>query len=249
MESSRPDALFNDPLAAGLAGKRGLRIARTLWGVGRCHPNRPDRRVHRLRDFVRDRHGHQPRSRNGHPPVPDGSLRVPPLGRGRPSEPHRKQECSAEHRASGRVRSNGSVWTWPTTSPAGNSSTGSGPPQRERWSSRKGARCPQRGRGRWPGRRSTCSARLRVVGDRRLLGAALAAYRKHQPHPNVPVRFDPPSWETFFTQHGWRTKEIRVLGRSPNAPPTGPSLAARQGHASFHVSTASGTWAGIGRIR
>jgi methyltransferase (TIGR00027 family) len=30
MESSRSDALFHDPLAAGLAGERGLRIARTL---------------------------------------------------------------------------------------------------------------------------------------------------------------------------------------------------------------------------
>jgi methyltransferase (TIGR00027 family) len=29
MESSRSDALFHDPLAAGLAGERGLRIART----------------------------------------------------------------------------------------------------------------------------------------------------------------------------------------------------------------------------
>ena len=40
----------------------------------------------------------------------------------------------------------------------------------------------------------------------------LAAYQKHQPHPKVPVRFDPPSWETFFTEHGWRIKEIRFLG-------------------------------------
>jgi hypothetical protein len=40
----------------------------------------------------------------------------------------------------------------------------------------------------------------------------LAAYQRHQPHPNVPVRFDPPSWETFFTEHGWRIREIRFLG-------------------------------------
>jgi O-methyltransferase involved in polyketide biosynthesis len=40
----------------------------------------------------------------------------------------------------------------------------------------------------------------------------LAAYQKHQPHPNVLVRFDPPSWEAFFTEHGWRIKEIRFLG-------------------------------------
>jgi hypothetical protein len=40
----------------------------------------------------------------------------------------------------------------------------------------------------------------------------LAAYQKHQPHPKVPVRFDPPSWEMFFTEHGWHVKEIRFLG-------------------------------------
>jgi methyltransferase (TIGR00027 family) len=40
----------------------------------------------------------------------------------------------------------------------------------------------------------------------------LAAYQKHQPHPNVPVRFDPPSWEAFFTERGWRIKDIRFLG-------------------------------------
>jgi O-methyltransferase involved in polyketide biosynthesis len=40
----------------------------------------------------------------------------------------------------------------------------------------------------------------------------LAAYQKHQPHRNVPVRFDPPGWETFFTERGWRIKEIRFLG-------------------------------------
>lgn len=40
----------------------------------------------------------------------------------------------------------------------------------------------------------------------------LAAYKKHQPHRNVPVRFDPPSWEAFMTAHRWRIREIRFLG-------------------------------------
>jgi methyltransferase (TIGR00027 family) len=40
----------------------------------------------------------------------------------------------------------------------------------------------------------------------------LAAYQKHQPHPNVPVRFDPPSWEAFFADRGWHINEIRFLG-------------------------------------
>ena len=40
----------------------------------------------------------------------------------------------------------------------------------------------------------------------------LADYQKHQPHPKVPVRFDPLSWEAFFIEHGWNIKEIRFLG-------------------------------------
>lgn len=40
----------------------------------------------------------------------------------------------------------------------------------------------------------------------------LADYRKHPPHRNVPVRFDPPSWEAFITAHRWRIGEIRFLG-------------------------------------
>ena len=69
----------------------------------------------------------------------------------------------------------------------------------------------------------------------------LAAYQKHQPHPEVPVRFDPPSWETFFTEHGWNIKEIRFLGEeSERLHRPSPALATRQGHASVHVSTASG---------
>ena len=40
----------------------------------------------------------------------------------------------------------------------------------------------------------------------------IAAYQKHQPHPEVQVRFDPPSWEAFFTEHRWSIKEIRFLG-------------------------------------
>jgi len=40
----------------------------------------------------------------------------------------------------------------------------------------------------------------------------IADYQRHPPHPNVPVRFDPPSWESFFTEHGWRVRELRFLG-------------------------------------
>jgi methyltransferase (TIGR00027 family) len=40
----------------------------------------------------------------------------------------------------------------------------------------------------------------------------LADYQKHQPYQNVPVRFDPPSWEAFMRDHQWRVEEIRFLG-------------------------------------
>ena len=40
----------------------------------------------------------------------------------------------------------------------------------------------------------------------------LRYYQKHQPLQRVPVRFDPVSCEAFFTQHGWRVREIRYLG-------------------------------------
>jgi len=40
----------------------------------------------------------------------------------------------------------------------------------------------------------------------------LRYYHKHQPLHRVPVRFDPVSCEAFFTDHGWRVREIRYLG-------------------------------------
>jgi len=40
----------------------------------------------------------------------------------------------------------------------------------------------------------------------------LRYYQKHQPLHRVPVRFDPVSCEAFFAQHGWRVGKIRYLG-------------------------------------
>jgi methyltransferase (TIGR00027 family) len=40
----------------------------------------------------------------------------------------------------------------------------------------------------------------------------MKAYSKHPPMPTVPVRFDPADWERFFIEHGWRVTEIRYLG-------------------------------------
>ena len=69
----------------------------------------------------------------------------------------------------------------------------------------------------------------------------VADYQKHQPYQNFSVRFDPPSWEAFMTDHRWRIAEDRVLGRGVRAAsPSGAAFAARQGHASVHFSPASG---------
>jgi O-methyltransferase involved in polyketide biosynthesis len=40
----------------------------------------------------------------------------------------------------------------------------------------------------------------------------LRYYQKHQPLHRIPVRFDPVSCEAFFTDYGWRIREIRYLG-------------------------------------
>jgi methyltransferase (TIGR00027 family) len=37
-------------------------------------------------------------------------------------------------------------------------------------------------------------------------------YQRHQPLPSVPVRFDVTDWEGFFAKRGWRVREIRYLG-------------------------------------
>jgi hypothetical protein len=84
MESSRLDALFHDPLAAGLAGERGLRIARTrpdgAWVVAI--------RTGLIDAFIRSAisSGIDTVINLGagmaHPSVPNGSSPVPPLGRG-----------------------------------------------------------------------------------------------------------------------------------------------------------------------
>jgi hypothetical protein len=37
-------------------------------------------------------------------------------------------------------------------------------------------------------------------------------HQKHQPNQDVPAHSDPVSCEVFFTQHGWRVREIRYLG-------------------------------------
>ena len=40
----------------------------------------------------------------------------------------------------------------------------------------------------------------------------LRSYQKQQPLPEAPVRFDRTDWEEFIKEHGWRIAEIRYLG-------------------------------------
>ena len=40
----------------------------------------------------------------------------------------------------------------------------------------------------------------------------LRSYRKHQPFRGAPVRFDPGDWEAFFIRRGWMVRQIRYMG-------------------------------------
>jgi hypothetical protein len=132
-----------------------------------------------------------------------------------------RSTCRASSRASRptcatkcrRVRSSGSVSIWPTATPAGNSSTGSGRPPRGPSSSTEGvigALSVDEAGGLADDLRAQPGCESWVIDY--FSPRLLAAYQKHQPYRHVPVRFDPPSWEALFTDHGWRIREIRYLG-------------------------------------
>jgi len=214
MESSRSDALFHDPLAAGLAGERGLRIATTrpdgAWVVAI--------RTVLIDAFVRSA-------------ISSGIDTVINLGAGMDTRPYRMDLPPSLH------------WVevdHPSLIESKDAQLSAEVPACS--IERVGLDLADRdARRELFDRIWTTSARAMVLtegvlGDfsvdeaggladdlraqpgcewwvidyfsRRLL----AAYQKHQPHPNVPVRFDPPSWEAFFTERGWRIKDIRFLG-------------------------------------
>jgi hypothetical protein len=50
------------------------------------------------------------------------------------------------------------------------------------------------------------------VGDRLLLTAIAQGLSEAPAASQGSGPLDSPSWETFFTEHGWRIKEIRFLG-------------------------------------
>lgn len=214
MESSRSDALFHDPLAAGLAGERGLRIARTrpegAWVVA-------------IRTVLIDAFLQSA--------ISSGIDTVINLGAGLDTRPYRMHLPSSLH------------WVevdYPDLIQGKTASLSSEVPACS--IERIGVDLAEGdARRRLFDRIWTTSERAMVLTEG-VLGALsvdeagdladelhsqpgceswvldyfsprlLADYQKHQPYRNVPVRFDPPSWEGFFTEHGWRIREIRFLG-------------------------------------
>ena len=214
MESARPDALFHDPLAAGLAGERGLRMARTqpegAWVVAI--------RTGLIDAFLRSA-------------ISSGIDTVINLGAGLDTRPYRMDLPSSLH------------WVevdYPGLIQGKTAQLSAEVPVCSL--ERIGLDLTEGDARRRLFDRIWTTAQRAMVLTEGVLGALsvdeagdladelhaqpgceswvldylsprlLADYQKHQPHRNVPVRFDPPSWEGFFTEHGWRIKEMRFLG-------------------------------------
>ena len=214
MESSRSDALFHDPLAADLAGERGLRIARTrpdgAWVVAI--------RTVLIDGFIRSA-------------ISSGIDTVINLGAGLDTRPYRMDLPSTLR------------WVevdYPSLIEGKGARLSAEVPACSL--ERVGLDLADRDARRelldqvWTTAPRAMVLMEGVLGDLSVEEAGgladdlrvqpgcaswvidyfsprlLAAYQKHQPHPNVPVRFDPPSWEAFFADRGWRVSEIRFLG-------------------------------------
>jgi methyltransferase (TIGR00027 family) len=214
MESSRPDALFHDSLAAGLAGERGLRIARTLpegaWVVAI--------RTVLIDAFIGSA-------------ISSGIDTVINLGAGMDTRPYRMDLPASLH------------WVevdHPSLIESKDAQLSTEVPACA--IERIGLDLADHAARREVFDRIWATSTRAMVLTEGVLGALsvdeaggladdlharpgcdswvidyfsprlLAAYQKHQPYRNVPVRFDPPGWETFFTERGWRVKEIRFLG-------------------------------------
>jgi methyltransferase (TIGR00027 family) len=214
MESARPDALFHDPLAAGLAGERGLRIARTrpdgAWAVA-------------IRTVVIDALVQSA--------ISSGIDMVVNLGAGLDTRPYRMHlpaslhwvevdhpsliegktahlsgevpVCSVERigldltEGDARRRLFDRIWTTSkramvlTEGVLGGFSVDEAGSLADDLHSQPG-----------------CEVWVIDYLSPRLI----ADYQKHQPYRHVSVRFDPPSWETFMREHQWRIGEIQFLG-------------------------------------
>jgi len=214
MESARTDALFHDPLAASLAGERGLRIARTrpagAWVVA-------------IRTVVIDALVQSA--------VSSGIDTVINLGAGLDTRPYRMDLPSSLHwievdhpsLIEGKTAHLSGEVAACSVERIGLDLTEDDARRRlfERiWATSKRAMVLTEGvlgglsvdeAGSLADdlhRQSGCEAWVIDYFSPRLL----ADYQKHQPYRNVRVRFDPPSWEAFMTRHQWRVSEIRFLG-------------------------------------
>ena len=214
MESSRPDALFRDPLAARLAGERGLRIAQTLpdgaWVVA-------------IRTVVIDAFLRSA--------ISSGTDTILNIGAGLDTRPYRMDlppsvrwfevdHPSVIERKAALLRDETHVCPV----------------------ERLGINLAERGARRELFERIAatsvramaltegvvgylsvdeagaladdlcalppCDLWLTEYFSRRLL----RSYQKHQPLREVPVRFDPANWNEFFSERGWRVREVRYLG-------------------------------------
>jgi methyltransferase (TIGR00027 family) len=214
METERPDAMFHDPLAARLAGERGLRIARTLpdgaWVVAMRTPM--------IDGFLSSA-------------IASGIDTVLDLAAGLDARPYRmnlppslrwvevdlpivldrKIDLLRDETAACRVERFGLDLT-------------------DREARRELIDTIDAGSSRsiavtegFIGYLSTDDVGSLAEDLRRLRSCELLvtecfsarllrAYRRHQPLRSAPVLFDPDDWEAFFWEHGWRVGEIRYLG-------------------------------------
>jgi methyltransferase (TIGR00027 family) len=214
LESSRTDALFNDPLAARLAGKHGLRVAQTLpkgtWVVAM--------RTILIDSFLLSA-------------ISSGIRTIINIGAGFDTRPYRMQLPSSlrwfEIDEPGIIERK--IQQLRGEAPACSV---------ERFGLDPADRIGRRellGRiGRAPTR--TMALTEGVIGyltvddaggladDLHELASVerwltdywsprlLRAYQRHQPLAGAPIRFDPTSCEAFFTERGWTIAEIRYLG-------------------------------------
>lgn len=214
MESSRSDALFQDPLAAGLAGERGLRIARTLpdgaWVLAIRTPL--------IDAFLRSA-------------ISSGTDTIINLGAGLDTRPYRMGLPSSLRWVEVDFPSliEGKAAQLQTEAPTC-SVERVGLDLRERDARREvfaricataskamavtegvlGDLSVDEAGGLADDLRTQPACQLWVIDY--LSPRLLRYYQKHQRWRDIPVRFDPDSEEAFFAEHGWRIREIRYLG-------------------------------------
>ena len=214
MESSRSDALFDDPLAAGLAGERGLRIAGTLpdgaWVVAI--------RTVVIDGFVRSA-------------IASGIDTIINIGAGLDTRPYRMElpsslrwvevdhpdviERKAAHLRDETPRCAIERWGLDLTDDGARKELF----DRIGTASLKAMALTEGVIGCL-----TVDQVASLADDLHTMPSCelwvteyfsrrqLRRYQARQPMPAVPVRFDPTDWEGFFTSRGWSIGRIRYLG-------------------------------------